>query len=91
MTNISRQDEELRSEHKLYYLWPLLSAFGMVGTVLNSYVLFVFYSGRHSLVTSVNAMIGYIKGLKMNSFWVSSSFDSYFNKLFASIKWIKKN
>ena len=58
MTNISRQDEELRSEHKLYYLWPLLSAFGMVGTVLNSYVLFVFYSERHSLVTSVNAMIG---------------------------------
>ena len=47
-----------RAEHKMSPVWPLLSCVGVVGTTLNTYVLHVFYTERHSLVTSVNAMIG---------------------------------
>ena len=48
----------MKGKHMFSKFWPLLSCVGAVGTTLNSYVLYVFYTERHSLVTSVNAMIG---------------------------------
>ena len=39
-------------------VWKLDSFFGFVGIILNGYLLYIFYKERHSLLTSVNAMIG---------------------------------
>ena len=46
-------------EHFLvkYGAWQSLSVLGLLGTVSNAFILNTFYSERHSMVTSVNAMI----------------------------------
>ena len=46
-----------RANHPLARFWKINSGLGIVGTVLNSFVLYIFYIERHSMVTSVNAMI----------------------------------
>ena len=48
-----------KSDHFIvkYYGWQSLSGFGIVGTVLNSFLLHTFYIERKALATSVNAMI----------------------------------
>ena len=57
--NISNQHfPTLRSDHTFARYWPLLSIVGIVGTSLNSYVLYSFYSKRAEMVSSVNLMIG---------------------------------
>ena len=48
----------LKSQHKFSRFWPMLSSIGVVGTILNSYVLYCFISERNNMVTSVNVMIG---------------------------------
>ena len=58
-TYISIQNSStLRSDHEFARYWPLLSIIGIVGTCLNSYVLYSFYSERAEIVSSVNLMIG---------------------------------
>ena len=48
-----------KSDHFIvkHFGWQSLSGFGIVGTVLNSFLLYTFYSERKALATSVNAMI----------------------------------
>ena len=48
----------LRSDHIFAKYWPLLSLVGLVGTTLNTYVLYSFYSDRSEIISSVNTMIG---------------------------------
>ena len=57
--NGTNQDSPgLRSDHSFARYWPLLSIVGVVGTTLNSYVLYSFYSERAEIISSVNLMIG---------------------------------
>ena len=51
------EDRKLKSEHSLAVLWRFCSLGGVIGTILNGYVLYLFISERKSLLTSVNAMI----------------------------------
>ena len=46
-----------RSKHKLSYYWLLQSFIGLIGTILNSFVLNIFVKEKRSLATSVNFMI----------------------------------
>ena len=39
------------------WLWSYNIVVGLIGSVLNSYILYIFISERHSMITSVNAMI----------------------------------
>ena len=48
-----------RSQHSFAKFWPFLSIIGVIGTSLNSYVLYSFYSVRAEMVSSVNIMIGW--------------------------------
>ena len=50
-------DRRLKSQHLLSGWWPLLSLIGVLGTLLNSYVLFCFISERDNMVSSINVMI----------------------------------
>ena len=48
-----------KSDHFIvtHFGWQSLSGFGIVGTALNSFLLYTFYGERKALATSVNAMI----------------------------------
>ena len=46
-----------KKKHFLSSYWPCQSVFGMIGTFLNCYVLYAAFEERHSLISSVNAMI----------------------------------
>ena len=49
--------EEIKDyKQKLSYLWLAQSGVGVVGTVLNSFVLWIFWKERQSLNTSINTM-----------------------------------
>ena len=54
----NRGSQMLRSDHTFAKYWPLLSLVGLVGTTLNSYVLYSFYAERSEIISSVNTMIG---------------------------------
>ena len=45
-----------KQNNRLIHVWLGQSVMGIVGTILNSSVLYIFYSERQSLLTSVNAM-----------------------------------
>ena len=49
--------ERWDSEDSLQKIWIANSMIGVVGIILNSLVLFIFFQERTKLVTSVNAMI----------------------------------
>ena len=46
-----------KKKHFLSSYWPWQSLFGLIGTFLNCYVLYAAFEERHSLISSVNAMI----------------------------------
>ena len=50
-------DRKPKSEHSLAVFWRFCSIGGIIGTILNGYVLYLFISERKTLLTSVNAMI----------------------------------
>ena len=56
-TNIQRVHTKLRSYHKMTDGWKLYSVIGVVGTSLNSIVLYLFISERKGFLTTVNVMI----------------------------------
>ena len=43
--------------HITTYLWPIQSGIGVIGTVFNGLLLYVFIQERESLTTSVNVLI----------------------------------
>ena len=57
--NISKKIVENKSDHYLVhtYGWQALSGLGVVGTILNSFLLHTFFIERKGMATSVNAMI----------------------------------
>ena len=57
--NISKKIVENKSDHYLVhtYWWQALSGLGVVGTILNSFLLHTFFIERKGMATSVNAMI----------------------------------
>ena len=59
ITNFYHSNIKPKSEHYLvkWKAWQILSVVGMFGTISNSFLLFIFYSERKLLVTSVNVMI----------------------------------
>lgn len=54
-TSIASTDIK-REGHPLSRNWLLLSLLGILGTILNSFVLRVFYKNRNALQTSINTM-----------------------------------
>ena len=55
----SSSERETRSSggrHRFAFMWLVESMIGMIGMILNCYVLHIFYSERQYLHTSVNAM-----------------------------------
>lgn len=54
-TSIASADIK-REGHPLSRNWLLLSLLGILGTILNSFVLRVFYKNRNALQTSINTM-----------------------------------
>ena len=46
-----------KRKHRFSTIWCFQSVVGVIGTFFNSFVLYVFYNERKSLLTSVNAMI----------------------------------
>ena len=51
-----KDNEEDDRDNRLVHLWLGQSVMGIMGSVLNSFVLYTFYTERQSLHTSVNAM-----------------------------------
>lgn len=49
--------EKLKSQHRMSGWWPYLSLIGMLGSILNSLVLYCFISERNNMVSSINVMI----------------------------------
>lgn len=63
-TRITDSDtQKSRLHHHLDALWPLQSLIGILGTILNSFLAYVFYHERQALSTSVNMMIVLVKAL----------------------------
>ena len=56
----STQSRRRRSEHVLAPWWRLQSVTGVVGTLLNSFTLYMFIIERSNLINTVNAMILYV-------------------------------
>ena len=53
-------EDSTNSTNKVHFttsLWPFQSAIGLIGSLLNGFVLYIFIQDRESLTTSVNAMI----------------------------------
>ena len=57
ITNYHTQKSRLHLHHHLDAMWPLQSLIGILGTLLNSFLAYVFYHERQALSTSVNMMI----------------------------------
>ena len=53
----SHNNQKSRLHHHLDAMWPLQSLIGILGTLLNSFLAYVFYHERQALSTSVNMMI----------------------------------
>ena len=57
--NITHHDRHI-SDHPLHKSWIVSSVFSIIGVLLNSLVLCIFFQERNSLITAVNVMIMYI-------------------------------
>ena len=54
---ISSVKPKSRLHHHLDTMWLLQSLFGILGTLLNSFLAYMFYQERQAFATSVNVMI----------------------------------
>ena len=46
-----------KSDHKMAMVWALNPIFGLIGTFLNGFILYMFYTERQSFIKPINAMI----------------------------------
>ena len=75
-----------KQSHPIGSLWPFQLIFGLLGIILNSIVLRIFYLERHALVTSVNAMIWWDNKV-LGMFWLSkiiARMDTIYRLLYSS-------
>ena len=71
--------------HSLAPFWPLHSLTGLIGSLLNIFVLYIFISDRQTLTTSINCMIWYIEFTFCWSLLLSSRMDTLFRLLCSSV------
>ena len=59
MFDIMSVETTLNNEtnHKMTTAWMFNPIFGLFGTLLNSFILYIFYSERQTFIKPVNAMI----------------------------------
>ena len=56
--NISSSDLQLnKSYHRMALAWAVHPIFGVIGTFLNSFILYMFYTERRTFIKPINAMI----------------------------------
>ena len=46
-----------KSDHRMAFAWAFNPILGLVGTVLNSFILYMFYTERRTFIKPINAMI----------------------------------
>ena len=56
-SNNKTSPSPVKSDHKLSFAWSIHPILGLLGTVLNSLVLFMFVKERQNMVTLINIMI----------------------------------
>ena len=49
--------EKRKSEHRMALAWAFNPIFGLIGTCLNSFILYMFYTERQTFIRPINAMI----------------------------------
>ena len=70
--NVSHPTGQI-SDHPLHKGWICSSIISAVGVTLNSLVFFIFFQERNSFITSVNAMIMFVKTIQLSIFSLSFS------------------
>ena len=55
--NSSQGIEKRKSDHRMALAWAFNPMFGLIGTCLNSFILYMFYTERHTFIRPINAMI----------------------------------
>ena len=55
--NSSSGFEKRKSEHRMAWAWAFNPIFGLIGTCLNSFILYMFYTERQTFIRPINAMI----------------------------------
>ena len=66
-------------------MWSYNIFVGLIGSVLNSYILYIFISERHSMITSVNAMIWYGEISDKNIFIFYFRMETFYRLLYSMI------
>mgnify|MGYP001223883025 CR=1 FL=1 len=46
-----------KSEHQMAMAWAINPIFGLIGTCLNGFILYMFYTERQTFIKPINAMI----------------------------------
>ena len=49
--------EQDETHHKMSFAWIVNPILGMIGTLLNSFILYIFYSERQTFIKPVNVLI----------------------------------
>ena len=68
--NVSHPTGQI-SDHPLHKGWICSSVISAIGVTLNSLVFFIFFQERNSFITSVNAMIMFVKTIQLSIFSLS--------------------
>ena len=55
--NSSSVFEKRKSDHRMALAWAFNPIFGLIGTCLNSFILYMFYTERQTFIKPINAMI----------------------------------
>ena len=55
--NSSSSFEKKKSDHRMALAWAFNPIFGLIGTCLNSFILYMFYTERQTFIKPINAMI----------------------------------
>ena len=55
--NSSSGFEKRKSDHRMALAWAFNPIFGLIGTCLNSFILYMFYTERQTFIKPINAMI----------------------------------
>ena len=57
LNNSSSNIYQKKSDHRMALAWSFNPLFGLIGTVLNSFILYMFYTERRTFIKPINAMI----------------------------------
>ena len=49
--------EKKKSDHRMALAWAFNPIFGLIGTCLNSFILYMFYTERQTFIRPINAMV----------------------------------